>query len=930
MTPERWRQIEGLYHAAQEHGTSDRRAFLAGACRDDDDLKREVEFLLAQDGESNILDHTLASPASKPLSAGDKLGPYEITGLIGAGGMGQVYRARDPRLRRDVALKILTAEVSRDPERRHRFEREAHAVAALNHPNIVAIYDVGESEGVSFIVTELVDGEPLRTIGLSLRKSLDMAVQIASALAFAHQAGIVHRDLKPANIMVTPKGVVKVLDFGLAKLVEPPIAPEDETLTSKPETQSGMLMGTPSFMSPEQAEGKAVDARSDIFSFGAVLYEMVTGKRAFQGDSMAAILAAVLQKEPEAPSRVAPNIPRDLERIIQRCLRKDPNRRHQTMSDVKVGLEDVLQEPEPAESALPAAATGSRHMWPTAAIAAAALGLGLTLPAWFISPKPADLSTYKFTPIATGEATKRNPAWSPDGKLITYTASVRGIPQVFSRVIGSGESAQLTHSTTLCNAPFWSPDGGSIYYTSGRSLWAVAATGGAPERVLDNASGASLHPNGKILLFGRQGKLWTASPTGTRPPTEFWWQPAQKAVAWSAFSPDGAKIAVVSGSDLWILPYTPGATRKIAGPNASRPSWFPDSRHLAMSWGRPPRAIAILDVADGGWRVVHNSQFYTSPPSVSPDGKRIAFSTGQVEWNVLEGTLATGVVHKMPGVEASALEPDWAPDGSHYLVSTGLFDEDRHIEDVSLNGFSRRLAEGPHGLDAMGPRWAPDGTRFVFLLNDYAGRMTLMLSNASGGHAIAIGQFPNSVTQIHTWSPDGQWLAAIRILDGKQRLVKVRPAAGATPVILSNAEPVPDSYSDSAEWSPAGNWILYPSAGGMSLVSPDGVTVRKMTSRKLAAYNFSKDGRQVLGIFHNTSGEGAQWHLYSVDVATGAEKMVAPVDLPASTWFIGGFSMHPDGKRFLTAMSKWPYDIWMLEGFDPPRSKTWLERLLRR
>ncbi len=343
-TGDRWRSVEELYQAALDLPASERAAFLKESCSDEQ-LRREVESLLgfAPQGDPLLKNSPWAQAAT--LEPGVDLGPYRIEERIGSGGMGEVYRARDTRLEREVALKVLPASVMGDVERRARFVREARAASRLNHPNTVTVYDVGEQDGRVYIAMEYVAGKTLAAMipraGLPLSDTLKYAIPIAAALAKAHAAGIIHRDLKPGNIMVTGEGVVKVLDFGLAKLMEARIASKDRTPTAALETQEGMFMGTPAFMSPEQAEGKAVDARSDIFSFGAVLYEMATGKRAFHKDSMMATMAAVLHEEPDP---LPASVPIDLQKVILRCLKKDPERRFQTMADLRVALEELREE----------------------------------------------------------------------------------------------------------------------------------------------------------------------------------------------------------------------------------------------------------------------------------------------------------------------------------------------------------------------------------------------------------------------------------------------------------------------------------------------------------------------------------------------------------------------------------------------------------
>ncbi|MGP8243728.1 MAG: protein kinase domain-containing protein [Bryobacteraceae bacterium] len=342
---EHWRALEELYQAALGREPTARAAFLSEACPNES-LRREVQSLLdARGAGDDLLERPAIRWAAQPLGPGAVLGQYRIEQSIGAGGMGDVYKARDSRLDREVALKILPAYMVGDAERRARFIREARAAARLNHPNSVTIYDIGEQDGRIFIAMEYVDGKTLDTVipaaGLPTDDVLKYAIPIAAALDKAHAAGIVHRDLKPGNIMIDRGGSVKVLDFGLAKLIEEPATSDRAPDSLRLETQTGMFMGTPAFMSPEQAEGKPVDPRSDIFSFGAVLYQMATGKRAFTGNSLTAVMVAVIHKEPDP---AVENVVPDLEKIIHRCLRKDPELRFQSMADVGVCLEELRRK----------------------------------------------------------------------------------------------------------------------------------------------------------------------------------------------------------------------------------------------------------------------------------------------------------------------------------------------------------------------------------------------------------------------------------------------------------------------------------------------------------------------------------------------------------------------------------------------------------
>jgi len=834
--------------------------------------------------------------------------------------MGEVWKARDTRLDRLVAIKVSKGRFS------DRFEGEARAVAALNHPNICQLYDVGPD----YLVMEFIEGSRLAPVDQP-RKLLDLAVQIADGLAAAHAAGIIHRDLKPGNILVTRDGKVKILDFGLAKAAAQEIAPGDSTYTiyqAVTMTGPGLTVGTSAYMSPEQARGQRnLTAQSDQFSLGLVLYELASGKRAFQRGTTAETLAAIIREDADP---LPGNIPAPLRWIIERLLAKEPAERYDSTRDLYRELRQLRDRPSETASVSSIPAISGQRKWPRLpgiGLLTAGLALGFVLAVLLIRPAPPDLSAYKFTPISRDEATERHPVWSPDGKSIAYTADVHGIYQVFTKVVGAPDTAQLTHATDSCGKPMWSPDSAIIYYVSHGDLWSVGASGGPPELVMANASEAALHPDGKTLVFNRDGKRW-AGPLRGGTPTELTQGP-QGDITSISFSPDGSRLAVVADRSLWILPYPSGTPRNIGmvGPDVC---WFPDNRRLLINGGNFNNTMSVLDSTDGSSRVIYRVTGMFRDVSVSPGGKKIIYSGGAAEWNILEISLPDGRIHTVVGGGGVSWQPDWAPSGTHYLFST--FGAPGGIENRSAtDGFSRRVVEAPPGPEtyALAPRWSPDGTRFLFVQGPMT-REQLTIANAVGGRWTTLAD--NAIETPHAWSPDGQWVAFLRREGAKQQLAKMKPVAGATPQILAKAIPVAINYS-TLQWSPKDDWIAYPSAEGISMISPDGNTVRKLTARNLMAFAFSKDGTQVYGIVHNTTrdtaGTGAQWQLYSIDVKTGVDRLLAPLDFPTSTANLVSFSLHPDGKRFLTSIAKWPYDLWMLEGWDQPY-KTWLDRVVRR
>jgi Tol biopolymer transport system component len=340
-------------------------------------------------------------------------------------------------------------------------------------------------------------------------------------------------------------------------------------------------------------------------------------------------------------------------------------------------------------------------------------------------------------------------------------------------------------------------------------------------------------------------------------------------------------------------------------------NWFPDSRSLLVARNSATDSLIRLAVADGSRQTIYSAGFTIQGSSVSPDGRKIAYSAAQYEWDVIEIGLTDGSVHVLVENGGINIAPDWAPSGTHFLYSGNGAVMDR---EVSGGEFSRRLFDTSY--DLKGARWSPDGARFVVVVSGPTNR--LMLANASGGHATLLDQADNIGGQ--AWSPDGQWISYDRGNEGQSKLAKIRALPGAAPVILADAE-------GPTQWSPAGDWILCRAGNTLDLISPDGKSTRRLSSRRFMIYAFSKGGGQLYGIFHNTMGTGAEWQLYQVNVGTGAEKLLSALDLPPSTAKLAGLSIHPDGKRALTSVAKFPFQIWMLEGFEP-QAKSWFAGLM--
>jgi len=433
------------------------------------------------------------------LAPGTRLGAYEIQSPLGAGGMGEVYRARDTTLGRDVAIKMLPAFLSHEPDRLRRFEQEARAAAALNHPNILAVYQMGTYKDSPYLVSELLEGRTLREQlmrgMMPVRKATEYGVQIAHGLAAAHDKGIVHRDLKPENLFITKEGRVKILDFGLAKLIPCKDTPDHAAPTAIGLTESGVVMGTAGYMAPEQVRGETTDRRTDIFAFGAILYEMLTGKRAFQELTSAETMTAILNEEPPAVSQVAPDVSMAMQRVVNRCLEKNPEQRFQSASDLAFAL-DALSALGSSPNATVIEVTSPRFL-PSLIVALISVALALALVAmlWSRRSRPS-VDRSAWVQLTNFPDSVTQPTLSPDGRMLTFVRSSSTFVapgEIYVKILPTGQPVPLTHDNLPKMSPVFSPDGSRIAYTalSGSSwdTWVVPVLGGQPERWLPNASG---------------------------------------------------------------------------------------------------------------------------------------------------------------------------------------------------------------------------------------------------------------------------------------------------------------------------------------------------------------------------------------------------------------------------------------------------------
>src|SRR6266852_8520159 len=568
MTPERWHQIKNVLHGALELKPEERLAFLDRACSTDHSLRREVESLLFSADEAL---HTFlkSSRAGVTLTKDSRLGDYQVQSLLGSGGMGEVYRARDLRLHRDVAIKVLPAFFSSDPERLRRFEQEAQAAAALNHANILAVFQMGTYDGAPYLVSELLEGEALRAQvkrgPLPLRKAIEYGVQIAHGLAAAHDKGIAHRDLKPENLFVARNGRVKILDFGLAKLTQVEAAPADgATVTVQERTDPGHVLGTVGYMSPEQVRGQAADHRSDIFALGAVLHELLTGKRAFQKPTSADTMSAILNEEPPSISQLAPDTPLSLQRVVHRCLEKSPEQRFQSAYDLAFALQGLSDSAiSSSTGGLSRENKGQEDKKPNR-LRTAVVGVALVL------VSGAAISAYFWTRPAPVPKVSNYVQLTHDGHLksLIGTDGARlylGVPpdvhhNIAEVSISGGDPTPIPAPSPNMFAVGVAPDGSQLLVLDAQTsatetpLWSLPTLGGSPRRLGDTVGrSAAWSPDGETLAYSNAGDLFLAKSDGTESRELVTTKNFIQHLVWS---PDGSHLQFDAQENKDVGPYS--------------------------------------------------------------------------------------------------------------------------------------------------------------------------------------------------------------------------------------------------------------------------------------------------------------------------------------------------------------------------------------
>jgi eukaryotic-like serine/threonine-protein kinase len=922
----RWGRVEQIFHEALAVPMEARAAFVRAATGSDAELAREVETLLAEHAAGgSVLERPALEQAGLlcGLRPGDSLGPYRIAERLGAGGMGEVFHARDERLGRDVALKTVAPAAARDRAYLNRLRREARILASLNHPHIATLYGVEESAGTFALVMEFVEGQSLALRlakgRLTIGEAVGIAVQMADALAIAHGKGIVHRDLKPGNVMLSRGGAAKVLDFGLAKVATPAA---DAPTAAVALTEAGAVLGTAGYMAPEQVEGGEVDARADIFAFGAVLYEMLTGRKAFGGTTAARTLTAVLHAEPEPLDALAPGAPRELSRLVRLCMRKDQERRLQSIADAKLALEEIREELGHAATATPPR-TATRRAWMAGALGASAVA-GWYAGAW---KRGHDLPAIIVTPLAVPPGQIYEPAISPDGRMVAFAATPEGetTSHIYLKLLGGGEPLRLTRDGAPDHGPVWSSDGRTIAFSrftdadgDTESMFTIPALGG-PERLIAPGAVLDWSPDGAVLLVlsrargeaseyrliapedGSARRLFTALPDDTPRAAHF--------------SPDGSLVYFVESTPrsrffMFAVPTGGGAPKPVPITGTQGIGSGPFLRNAAIRSFGFLRGGDIVFFDRSGQS--HIPRLYRVPASggkavalpFGTDGTYVATSRSSpaimyVEnlvnfnlWRVAAWPGSDREPRQWIGSERSSQTPVVSPAGERIAYSSDRAGKWQIWSSDADGRTGFPVTPSPSdAADMIGsPSWSPDGSRIAYDVH-IGGHSNIWVAPASGGIARQLTD-DNTGNIVPAWSPDGLWVYFTCSSSGGVQTVWRVPAEGGPKQQITRA----GGYS--VKIAPDGQHIYYlknsregglwraPAEGGAEeplltecrtrnfWVLPEGIYMLDTGGNELAAM---RRGRALFYRFATRKME---------DLGFQTEKPVSPY----------GIGMSPDGK----------------------------------
>jgi serine/threonine protein kinase/Tol biopolymer transport system component len=898
------------------------------------------------------------------LAPGTQLGTYEISGSLGAGGMGEVYRARDSKLGRSVAIKVLPHAFAADPDRVSRFEREAKVLASLNHPHIAALYGMELSGGAGsshFLIMELVEGETLlerlHRGPLPAAEALAIAAQIAGALESAHEQGVVHRDLKPANVKITPDDKVKVLDFGLAKAMDSSPAassPANSPTLSVLATQAGLIMGTAAYMSPEQAKGLATDRRSDVFSFGVVLYELLTARQPFGGETAAEIMASVMLREADLTLLPAGLNPR-IREVIARCLEKNPKKRWQSMGDLRHELEALSAAPYAASLPNHAAAVAS-PLWKRAVPIVAAVivtAIVSTLATRWLTP-PATREVYRFA-VASPNLNQnfQNLAWSPDGLHLAYvTSAQQNVRQLMLRTMGDLEAHPIPGAPGFVSSPAFSPDGRFIAFFSGAdfTLKKIAITGGAVVTLCKMAPPYS-GPDwkGNDILFVQTNGVLRVSADGGEPELIVKTGPGERIAGPQYIDDRGTMLFSLTSEPLLSAGWDKGqvivqdvdGTRQVIASGASGARYLP-SGHIVYMSGSTLMAVPFdaasrrtsgnpVPVVQGVARGV--SQRFVGHYAVSPSGALAYVSAGPPQ-AAAQRTLAlvdmNGKSQPLPAPPNAYQHPRVSPDGTRVVVATDTGREAAiWIYELSGNSLPRRLTFDGNN---HAPIWSPDGQSITFQSDrDGSGGLFRQRADGSGTAERLTTSEPTQGHFPYSWSPDGTTLA-FRVASDAANSVWTWSNDDRTARLVMQGAPA----AVTAEFSPDGRWLAYGSnelnpSTYQVFVQPWPLTGAKYQVNPMTASTpvWSRNGKRLFSAYNE--------RIFSAAIQTNAAFTAGPPieikmpNLMGSSAQMRHFDLMPNGKQFLVVL---PADAGDSATPPPPTQITvvlnWLDELKAR
>jgi len=888
------------------------------------------------------------------LSSGARVGPYEILASLGAGGMGEVYRARDTRLGREVALKVLPATFAGDPDRLRRFEQEARVVAALNHPNILALYDIGTHADVSpYLVSELLEGESLRQRleggPLHARKAIEYGIQIAQGLSAAHEKGIAHRDLKPENLFITKDGRVKILDFGLATL--PEAAAAAETVGPVVLTQIGTVLGTVGYMSPEQVRGEAADHRSDIFSLGTVLYEMFAGRRAFSRPTSVESMHAILKDDPPAIPTDAEDVPPGVQRILDHCLEKEPGQRFQSARDLAFALSALSDRSSAVHSGL-APARAARPVRRVRVLAAAAAGF-LAVAAGIVTAgllvgarRSAGEATWHVLPLTAYRGLESQPALSPDGNQVAFIwdGGVPGRANLYVRLVDGGVPLLLAGDEVPKIGPTWSPDGKRIAFLRGAAkpaMYLIPVLGGTERKLAQLASVSSVgtggppqlswSPDGRFIAV--HGAAKEGEPIGTllisteggEPMRLTSLPPGYEAESFPAFSPDGARLAFVRFRTLFNgAVYVLSLDRDGTAKGAPRPltpddwiisglDWW-DNASLVFSGRTGARdSLWKLSASSGVPVALAYGDEAATRPSVARHGNRLAFQKTEIDTNVwlLSGP-ASGLPPTFPGklVLASTRRDEQAkfsPDGKKIVwVSEQSGTSDVWVADA--DGSNQVQITNFPGIQVGSPRWSPDGTRIVF--DAYAhGSSDIYIVGSEGGKIRAVTSEPSNDIR-PSWSTDGKWIYFGSNRSGRYEIWSAPAEGGAATQVTHDGGL--EAFS-----SPDGRSLFYTKGGPVSTLwkqpLPGGAEEAVLDDMRNGMWGFA--GNDLYWLAPASSDSVATISVLHLSTGRREELYRFPKDLPLVT-YANPFAVSPDARSFLiNLIDRGDRDLMLVENF---------------